>query len=78
MIPAVILAVEFESAKIFMIAHKITYPFMFIHFTTLLTHWLFSWLFIIKFEWGVFGAGIVIIITEVFNIIGLLCTKIII
>jgi hypothetical protein len=28
-----------------------------------------------EFEWGVFGAGIVIIITEVFNIIGLFCIK---
>ena len=75
MIPAIILAILFESAKIFMMAHKITYPFTFIHFTTLLTHWFFSWLFIKEFQWGVFGAGIAIIITEILNIIGLFCTN---
>ena len=46
LIPAVVLAMEFESAKIFMIAHKITYPFTFIHFITLGLHWFFSWFLI--------------------------------
>ncbi|CAD8208725.1 unnamed protein product [Paramecium pentaurelia] len=71
LIPAFILAYEFESVKCFMVAHKVTYPFTIIHFSTLLTHWFFCWLFISCFKWGVPGAGIVIILTEVFNIVGL-------
>ncbi|CAD8051919.1 unnamed protein product [Paramecium primaurelia] len=71
LIPAFILAFEFESVKCFMVAHKVTYPFTIIHFCTLLTHWFFCWLFIVYFKWGVPGAGFVIILTEVFNIIGL-------
>ncbi|CAD8148185.1 unnamed protein product [Paramecium octaurelia] len=71
LIPAFILAFQFESVKCFMVAHKVTYPFTIIHFCTLLTHWLFCWIFIVYFQWGVPGAGAVIILTEIFNIIGL-------
>ena len=73
LIPAVVLAMEFESAKIFMIAHKVTYPFTFIHFITLGLHWFFSWFLIEKLSWGIAGAGCAIILTELFNIFGLLC-----
>ncbi|CAD8069643.1 unnamed protein product [Paramecium sonneborni] len=72
LIPTFIIALEFESAKCFMVAHKIAYPFTIIHFCTLITHWLFSWLFVVKFQWGVTGAGLVMILTELFNIIGLI------
>ncbi|CAK70932.1 unnamed protein product (macronuclear) [Paramecium tetraurelia] len=71
LIPAIILALEFESAKCFMVAHKVTYPFTIIHFCTLAVHWFLCWLFIVEFQWGVSGAGVVIIITEVLNIVGL-------
>jgi MATE family multidrug resistance protein len=63
---------EFESAKMFMIAHKVTYPFTFIHFITLGTHWFFSWFLISELEWGIAGAGWAIILTELLNILGLL------
>ncbi|CAD8099445.1 unnamed protein product [Paramecium sonneborni] len=72
LIPAIILAIIFESIKIFMASYKITYPFAIIHFITLLLHWLFSWLFIMKFEWGIPGAGFAIILTEIFNMIGII------
>lgn len=68
-----LLALEFESTKVFMIAHKIAYPFTFIHFVTLGIHWLTSWLFIIKFNWGIPGAGIAMILTEILNILGIIC-----
>ncbi|CAD8133992.1 unnamed protein product [Paramecium pentaurelia] len=71
LIPAIILALEFESAKCFMVAHKITYPFTIIHFCTLGIHWFLCWLFIVQFQWGIPGAGVVIILTEVLNIVGL-------
>jgi MATE family multidrug resistance protein len=73
LIPGIVLAIEFESAKIFMMAHKITYPFIYIHFVTFGLHWFFNWLFISHLHLGVFGAGFPIILTEIFNIIGLLC-----
>lgn len=61
-----------------MASYKITYPFAIIHFITLLLHWLFSWLFIMKFEWGIPGAGFAIILTEMFNMIGIFCKNFII
>lgn len=72
MMPSMILSMEFESLKTFMVAHKVVYPFTFIHIATTGFHFFFSWLFIAKFEWGIPGAGIAMIITESLNFVGLL------
>ena len=34
-------------------------------------HWLMVWLFMAKFDLGIHGAGIAMIITEILNLIGL-------
>lgn len=71
LLPASILALEFEGLKTYLIAYKITYPFTFIHVSTTGLHWLLTWLFMVEFEWGIQGAGIAMLLTEVLNLLGL-------
>jgi len=71
LLPASILALQFEGIKTYLIANKITYPFTFIHLITTGLNWLMVWLFMAEFDLGIHGAGIAILATEILNLIGL-------
>lgn len=73
LIPANIIAFQFEGFKTYMIAYKVTYPFPFIHLGTTLFHWFLCWLLIAHYGLGILGAGIAVLSTECLNFIGLGC-----
>lgn len=54
-----------------MISYSIVYPFTIIHIVTTILHFFFCWLLIERLEYGITGAGCGLILTEVFNLIGL-------
>ena len=60
-----IFAIELECIKAYLLAHQITTPFIFIHLVTTSLHVFWSWLFIYHLEFGIDGAGLAIILTEV-------------
>ena len=62
-------AIEFEALKAFLLAHKITSPFMVIQLFTTCLHYFWCYLLVEKYSFGIHGAGAAIIITEVLNII---------
>ena len=61
------LAVQLECFKAYMLAYEITTPFIFIHIGTTVLHIFWCKLFIVTLSMGIKGAGIAIIITEVFQ-----------
>lgn len=58
-------AIQFEAFKSYLIANEIFTPFIFIHFSTTGLHIFWCWLFIVHYDWGIQGAGLAIIISEV-------------
>ena len=72
MIPAFILSMEFECLKTFMVAHKVVYPFTFIHLITTCLHFGSTYLLVVTFQMGIAGAGLAILSTEVLNLVGIL------
>jgi hypothetical protein len=74
MMPAMIISMEFESLKTFMVAHKIVYPFTFIHVFTTGSHLFMNWLLVQYLQLEIMGAGIALLSTEVLNMICILRT----
>lgn len=63
---------EFECFKTFMVAHKVVYPFTFIHIITTCLHYGSTYLLVVTFDLGIKGAGLAILSTEIFNLVGIL------
>jgi Na+-driven multidrug efflux pump len=71
MMVSCLFAIQLECAKAYLLAYEVTTPFTFIHFTSTLLHIFWCWLLIYTLGYGIIGAGIAIVITEVLTIINI-------
>ena len=65
MMASSIFAIQLECFKSYLIAYEIFTPFIFIHFSTTGLHFLWCWLFMSHWNYGIDGAGFAIMLTEV-------------
>lgn len=72
LLPAQILALNFDSIKNYLLAQEITYPFIIIHSIVTMMHVGLGYLFIIQLKMGLEGAGISILLSEILNSLGIL------
>ena len=73
LLPAQILALNFDSIKNYLLAQEITYPFIIIHSIVTMMHVGLGYLFIIQLKMGLEGAGISILLSEILNSLGIIC-----
>ena len=73
LLPAKILALNFDSFKNYLMAHNITYPFVIIHTIVTMIYIGLLYIFIIQLKMGLQGAGISILLAEILNLLGIIC-----